>query len=100
MKISRGTHIRYLLALSSLLLYALIYLGIQPYLGLWAAAFNMIPAAAFGWLMGVRGGFVYLLIAIPVNIILFNAVESPYNEWNTHFLGISTFTRQALGSVG
>ena len=97
MKISRGTHVRFLLALSSLLLYALIYLGIQPYLGLWAAAFNMIPAAAFGWLMGVRGGFVYLLIAIPINIILFNAVESPYNEWSTHFLGISTFTLASIG---
>lgn len=97
MKISRGSHIRFLLALSSLLLYALIYLVTQPYLELWAAAFNMIPAAAFGWLMGVRGGFFYLLIAIPINIILFNAVESPYNEWSTHFLGISTFTLASIG---
>ena len=97
MKIFRDTHIRFLLALSSLLLYALIYLGIQPYLGLWAAAFNMIPAVTFGLLIGVRGGFFYLLIAIPINIILFNTVESPYNEWSTHFLGISTFTLASIG---
>ena len=97
MKIFRGTHDRFLLALSSMILYALIYLGVQPYLGLWAAAFNVIPAAAFGWLMGVRGGFFYLLIAIPINILLFNAVESSYNEWSTHFLGISTFTLASIG---
>ncbi len=38
-----------------------------------------------------------MLIAIPINIILFNAVESPYNDWNTHFLGISTFTLASIG---
>jgi diguanylate cyclase (GGDEF)-like protein len=97
MKILRGTHARFFLALSSMLVYALIYLYVQPYLDLWAAAFNVIPAAAFGWLMGVQGGFFYLLIAIPINILLFNAVESPYNEWTTHFLGISTFTLASIG---
>lgn len=97
MKISRDTHVRFLLALSCMLLYVLIYLGIHPYLGLWAAALNVIPSAAFGWLLGVRGGFFYLLIAIPINILLFNAVESPYNEWSTHILGISTFTLASIG---
>lgn len=92
MKIFRSTSVSLLIAVSSMLLYALIYLGVYPYLGLWAAAFNMIPAATFGALIGVRGGFFYLLIAVPVNILLFNSVESPNNELTTHFLGISAFT--------
>lgn len=92
MKISRSTSINLLIAISSMVLYALIYLGVYPYLGLWAAAFNIIPAATFGSLIGVRGGFFYLLIAVPVNIILFNLVESPNNELITHFLGISAYT--------
>lgn len=92
MKISRSTSINLLIAISSMVLYALIYLGVYPYLGLWAAAFNIIPAATFGSLIGVRGGFFYLLIAVPVNIFLFNLVESPNNELITHFLGISAYT--------
>lgn len=92
MKISRSTSVSFLIAVSSMLLYALIYLGVYPYFGLGAAAFNIIPAAAFGSLIGVRGGFFYLLIAVPVNILLFNSVESPNNELTTHFLGISAFT--------
>lgn len=92
MKISRSTSVSFLIAVSSMLLYALIYLGVHPYLGLWAAAFNIIPAATFGSLIGVRGGFFYLLTAIPVNILLFNSVKSPNNELTTHILGISAFT--------
>jgi diguanylate cyclase (GGDEF)-like protein len=92
MKISRSTGVSFLIVVSSMLLYVLIYLGIYPYLGLWAAAFNIIPAATFGSRIGVRGGFFYLLIAVPVNIFLFNSVESPDNELVTHFLGISAFT--------
>jgi diguanylate cyclase (GGDEF)-like protein len=97
MKISRSTSVSFLIATGSMLLYALIYLGVYPYLGLWAAAFNMIPAAIFGLLIGVRGGFFYLLIAIPINILLFNWVESPNNELITHFLGISAFTLVSIG---
>jgi diguanylate cyclase (GGDEF)-like protein len=92
MRIPRSTRVSLLIAVGSILLYALIYLGIYPYLGLWAAAFNIIPAATFGLLIGVRGGFFYSLIAVPVNILLFNSVESPNNELTTHFLGISAFT--------
>ncbi len=97
MKISKSTSVGFLIAVSSMLLYALIYLGVYPYLGLWAAAFNMIPAAIFGMLIGVRGGFFYLLIALPINIFLFNSVESPNNELSTHFLGMSTFTLVSVG---
>ncbi len=97
MKISSSTSISFLIAVSSMLLYALIYQGVYPYLGLWAAAFNMIPAATFGSLIGVRGGFYYLVIAVPVNILLFNSVESPNNELTTHFLGISAFILVSVG---
>lgn len=97
MKISRSTSVSVLIAVSSMLLYVLIYIGVYPYLGLWAAAFNIIPAATFGLLIGVRGGFFYLLIAIPINILLFCSVESPDNELTTHFLGISTFTLVSVG---
>lgn len=97
MKISRSTSVSLFIAASSMLLYTLIYLGVYPYLGLWAAAFNMIPAATFGSLIGVRGGFFYLLIAVPVNILLFNSVGSPDNEVITHFLGISAFTLVSVG---
>jgi diguanylate cyclase (GGDEF)-like protein len=97
MQISRQTGFRLLIAISSMILYAVLFLGLSPSLGLNAAALNAIPAAVFGGLLGVRGGFLYLLIALPTNLLLFNIVESPYNELTTHFLGISAFT---LASVG
>lgn len=83
---------RYLIAIGSMLLYALIYLIAYPQLGLFAAAFNAIPAAVCGWLMGVRGGVFYLAIGLPTNIILFGLSGSANNELVTHVLGIGTFT--------
>ena len=80
------------IAAGSMLLYILIFFVAYPYLGLFAAAFNAIPAAAFGWQMGVRGGVFYLLVALPTNILLFGFVGSANNELITHILGIGTFT--------
>jgi diguanylate cyclase (GGDEF)-like protein len=97
MKISKSTSVRVCIAVSSMLVYAVIFLATYPYLGLNAAAFNAIPAAVFGGLLGIRGGFLYLLIALPTNILIFNIFQSPYNELITHFLGISTFTLISIG---
>ncbi len=83
---------RYLVATGSMLLYALIYFIAYPQLGLFAAAFNAIPAAVCGWLMGVRGGVFYLVIGLPTNILLFGISGSANNELITHVLGIGTFT--------
>jgi diguanylate cyclase (GGDEF)-like protein len=96
-KISKATSIRLLIAMSSMLLYALIFLVIYPLLGLGAGGLNIIPAAVFGWLMGVQGGFFYLLIAVPINVLLYSMVKSPCNELTTHFLGISLFTLVSVG---
>lgn len=87
MSITRATGIRLLTALGSMLLYVLIFLLFPPSLTLYAAGFNIIPAVAFGWLMGVPGGFLYLLIGLPINILLFNVTHADYNEPLTHILG-------------
>jgi diguanylate cyclase (GGDEF)-like protein len=97
MHISRQTGFRLLIAVSSMILYAVFFLTLYPSLGLNAAALNALPATVFGVLFGVRGGFMYLLIALPTNLLLFNIVQSAYNDLITHFLGISAFT---LASVG
>ena len=88
----RNMNGRTLIAIGSMLLYALIYLIAYPHLGLFAAAFNAIPAAVFGGIMGVRGGVFYLVIALPTNILLFSLSGSANNELITHVLGIGTFT--------
>ena len=97
MHISNQTPTRLLIAISSMILYAAFFFALSPSLGLNAAALNAIPAAVFGGLFGVRGGFLYLLIALPTNILLFNIIQSPYNELTTHFLGISAFTLISIG---
>jgi diguanylate cyclase (GGDEF)-like protein len=96
MKISTSIRVRFLIAVGSMLVYALIFLAAYPYLGLTAALFNVIPAAAFGLLMGARGGFLYLLMALPTNSLVFHIVQNGNTEL-MHLLGVSTWT---LASVG
>jgi diguanylate cyclase (GGDEF)-like protein len=97
MEISKSTSVRIRIAVGSILIYAAIFLATYPYLGLNAAAFNVIPAAVFGGLLGVQGGFLYLLIALPINILLFYVFKSPYNDLTTHFFGISAFSLISVG---
>ena len=97
MSITRATGIRLLTALGSMLLYVLIFLLFPPSLTLYAAGFNIIPAVAFGWLMGVPGGFLYLLIGLPINILLFNVTHADYNEPLTHILGNGAWTLVSIG---
>jgi diguanylate cyclase (GGDEF)-like protein len=47
--------------------------------------------------MGVRGGYLYLLIGLPINLALFTMVQSPYNDLPTHLLGISFYTLVSIG---
>ncbi|MBK9926585.1 MAG: GGDEF domain-containing protein [Anaerolineales bacterium] len=97
MHISKQIGSRLLISVSSMVLYAVLFLALSPSLALNAAAINVIPAAVFGVLLGVRGGFLYLLISIPTNLFLFNIIQSPYNQLTTHLLGISTFTLVSIG---
>lgn len=97
MKVSSSIHTRFFIAVGSMLVYALIFLALYPSLDIFAAGFNAIPAATFGWLMGVPGGFFYFLIGLPVNILLFNLIESAYNESVVHIVGISTWTLISIG---
>ncbi len=91
MKISRDIRVKLLIALGCTILYAIVFLLTYPSMGLFAAAFNVIPAAVFGLLIGVRG-FFYLMLAIPINICLFSIVKSPNNDLVSHTLGITSFT--------
>jgi len=75
-----------------MLLYVLVFVVTYPYLGLFSGFFNAIPAAVFGWLFGVKGGFGYLGLALPVNIGLFGIVNSANNDILTHVLGVGAFT--------
>ncbi len=97
MHVSKKIQSRLTIAVSSMILYSAFFFALSPSLGLNAAALNAIPAAAFGGLLGVRGGFLYLLMALPTNVLLFNIVHSPYNDLTTHFLGISVFTLVSVG---
>lgn len=97
MKIIRRAGGRFLIAAGSILIYVLLFLLFQPAWDLYAAFFNVIPAATFGWLMGVPGGFFYLLIGLPLNIVLFNSVDTAYNQVLTHILGISAWTLISIG---
>lgn len=81
-----------------MLLYALIFPLLYPYVGLTVAALNMIPAVIFGWFLGVRGSLMYGLLLLPVNILLFRGVGIVQeNELFSHVVGVSGFTAASLG---
>lgn len=74
LKIPKNVHGRFLIALGSLILYALVFLAIYPSVGAAGAALTVIPAAVFGWFLGVRGGLLFGFLAAPVNMLLFQWV--------------------------
>ncbi|MBU1140049.1 MAG: GGDEF domain-containing protein [Proteobacteria bacterium] len=51
-------------------LYAISFETIYPFVGD-ASAFNIIPAAVFGWFFKIRDGLLYGLISLPLNLVLF-----------------------------
>lgn len=98
MKIPNNLLIHLLIALSSLILYALIFLVLYPYGGSGSAALNVIPAAVFGWLLGPRGSLLFGLLALPVNILLFWLTDNtePGGLFLTNLVGISGFTMLSI----
>ncbi len=89
---------RLLLALSSLLLYALIFPVLYPYAHQATAALNIVPAAVFGWLLGPRGGLLYGMLAVPSNMFLFRWVGNiEASGLVPHLMATSVM---ALGSAG
>jgi hypothetical protein len=50
--------------------YLIAYLPIYSSIGEVAGAIYMLPVVAAGWLFGVRGGLLFSLLFIPVNILL------------------------------
>lgn len=97
MDVLRGIRSHFFVGLSSMLAYAILFLTTYPHLGMLAPLFNAIPATALGWLMGVRGGFLYLVLATPINLFLFSYVRSAYNDLTVHILGISAYTLISVG---
>lgn len=97
MKVSRWINLHFAASLGSMSLYMVIFLTTYSYIGMWAPLGNAIPAITLGWLMGVRGGFFYLLLATPINIFLFSYVQSTYNELTIHVLGLGAYTLVSIG---
>ncbi len=71
MKISKSNIFRIAAAVSSMLVYVLLLTVFYPSLGFYAGGLSLIPAVAFGWLLGARGGLLYGLITLPINIYFF-----------------------------
>ncbi|MCB9077874.1 MAG: HAMP domain-containing histidine kinase [Anaerolineaceae bacterium] len=98
MNIPKNLSLRYLIALSSLLLYGLSFIGLYPYAGVTTAALSIIPAAAFGWILGPRGGLLYGLLALFINIGLFRWVgEVENDQLFNHLVGTTIITLASIG---
>ncbi|MCB0170141.1 MAG: HAMP domain-containing histidine kinase [Anaerolineae bacterium] len=98
MNIPKNLSLRFLIALSSLILYAFSFLALYPYIGAAGATLNIMPVAVFGWLLGPRGGLLFGLLGLPVNILLFHWVGNVgYNQLLVHLVGAGVTT---LASVG
>lgn len=74
---------RFLIALCSIAFYSLSFQTLYPFVGDASAAFNVLPAAVFGWFFKIRGGFLYGLISFPLNLVLF---YSQGNSLSSHLL--------------
>jgi diguanylate cyclase (GGDEF)-like protein len=97
MKISKSKIIRIANTVSSMLVYVLLFTVFYPSLGTYAGGFSMIPAAVFGWTMGARGGLLYGLITLPINIFLYNLFGDTVFNLVTHFAATSGFTLLSVG---
>ena len=98
MKISKSNIIRIAASVSSLLVYVLLLTVFYPSFGFYAGGLSLIPAVAFGWFMGARGGLLYGFITLPINIYLFFNVFGDTNySPATHFAATSGFTLLSVG---
>ncbi|MCB0196504.1 MAG: HAMP domain-containing histidine kinase [Anaerolineae bacterium] len=98
MKIPQPLHLRFLIAFSSLLFYILIFPLLYPYAGAATAALNIIPAAIFGGLLGIPGGLIYGLFALPIHIILFHLLGSVEERGLfQHLIGTSAAVSVSVG---
>ncbi len=68
---------------SFVFLYSFIFEISYKFIGDAAAAFSFLPAIAFGWLFMIKGGVLYGILSIPINLLLFSSVG---NSINSHFL--------------
>ena len=91
MRIVQSSSVRLLIAVGSMLVSGLFFLATYPTFGIYAAFANALPAAAFGWLLGARGGLLYAIVALPSNALLFYLVHTP-DTAVIHALGLITWT--------
>jgi len=90
--------IRSIIAFGSLIFYAVVFLAVYPYVHLTGAALNIVPAAVFGWLLGMRGGLAYGLLAAPINVFLFRlAGNLETGAIIPHLIGTAIFTLAGTG---
>ena len=97
MKLSKSDVFRISAAICSMLVYVLLFIVFYPSLGSYAGGFSIIPAAVFGWIMGARGGLLYGLITLPINIYLFKMFGDTTFTLVTHFAATSGFTILSVG---
>ena len=81
----------------SAVLYALLFPVLYPSIGLTAATLNAIPAIAFGWFLGARGGLLYAVFAMPINIFLFTLVGSGNSGLLPNIVGTGAFMSASVG---
>ncbi len=69
-KHSSNIYIRIVIAFGSLGVYAFIYSTLYLLIGPSITALSVIPMAVIGWLLGVRGGLIFGILNVPLNIFL------------------------------
>lgn len=73
MKTSFNRYARFGIPFAGMGIYALIFPVLYPSAGQSTAALSFIPVVLGGWLLGVRGGLLFGLINVPLNIFLFDS---------------------------
>jgi diguanylate cyclase (GGDEF)-like protein len=96
-KTSKHQIIRIAALVSSMLVYVLLFPIIYPALGSYAGGLSWIPAVVFACFMGARGGLLYGLITLPINIYLYNKAGDTTFNLITHFAATSGFTLLSVG---
>jgi diguanylate cyclase (GGDEF)-like protein len=97
MKISKNQMIRIAATVSSMFAYVLLFPIFYPSLGSYAGGLSWIPAVVFGLLMGARGGLLYGLVTLPINIYLYNLAGDTTFNLVTHFAATGGFTLLSVG---
>ncbi|MDQ3003774.1 MAG: hypothetical protein M3R47_00095 [Chloroflexota bacterium] len=77
MKLPSSIYIRIVIALGSIVVYAIIFPILYPLAGEATAAFTVIPMAAVGWFLGGRGSLLFGILTVPLHNFLLRLVGAP-----------------------